>query len=983
MREPLPLTSALLAFVLTSTFVFTSPLFGADLYVSPDGNDVNAGTADSPLASLARAKALARPVLGKETVTVHVADGTYYLPETLAFEPGDSGTQEFPVVYRAANEGGAILSGGTRLELVWQAHRDGVFVAKTPTGLTIDQLFIDGQNQRMARYPNFDAAKKTAAYQGFSADAFAKSRADGWANPVGGYIHAMHRSRWGGYHYRITGKDSEGEVTYEGGWQNNRQMGMHDEFRMVENIFEELDAPGEWFHDPSTQSLYYMPFAGTDLHSATVDVVRLRHLIEFRGTEEKPVRFIALQGFVIRHAARTFMDTSELMLRSDWAIYRGGSIVLTGTEDVQILDTEFDQVGGNAVFVSNYNRRALVKGCHIHDVGASGVCFVGDPDAVRDPLFGYGRKNDLSKIDRTPGPKTNNYPADSRVEDCLIHGIGRVERQPAGVQIEMASRITVRDCSVYDCARAGLNVGDGAWGGHLIEGCDVFDTVLETHDHGSFNSWGRDRYWRSDHLTASQAAVDKDPTLPFLDAVETTVIRNNRFRCDHGWDIDLDDGSSNYDIYNNLLLSGGLKLREGFRRRAWNNITVNNGLHPHVWFNHSDDEVFGNIFMSAPKGARMPSETAKGKRVDGNLYFSNDPSIKDVHAKYGWDVHSIVADPGFVNPKAGDFRVADDSPALQIGFANFPMDQFGVKKPSLRAIAETPVIPTLTIVDAESPERRTQVANEKPFTYFWLGAKLTELTGEAFSAFGVSKEAGGVALSDVKPTSDAARSGLKDGDLIQGINGSGVKRAVDLLAVFQNGDGAPVSLKLVRDQQAMELVIEPTVVVSFESSETDDGFSTLVPEAQTNRNVDTNLGVKESPTRVLVDGKLNRGYGPVFPNGVTGGIYRMDLGSPQSVTAITSWTSNVNGIRGAQKYTLYGSRADKDPGWDVDDASRFTAIGSVDTTSVKSQALNAVSVRAKTGSDLGEFRWVVWRTSPVSPRSENSAFQELNVQTAP
>ena len=66
---------------------------------------------------------------------------------------------------------------------------------------------------------------------------------------------------------------------------------------------------------------------------------------------------------------------------------------------------EFDQVGGNAIFVNNYNRRTLIKGCHIHETGASGVCFVGDPDAVRDPLYEYGQKNDLTKIDRTPGPK--------------------------------------------------------------------------------------------------------------------------------------------------------------------------------------------------------------------------------------------------------------------------------------------------------------------------------------------------------------------------------------------------------------------------------------------------------------------------------------------------------------------------------------------------------------------------------------------------
>jgi len=54
----------------------------------------------------------------------------------------------------------------------------------------------------------------------------------------------------------------------------------------------------------------------------------------------------------------------------------------------------------------------------------------------------------------------------------------------------MAMRIKVRHCSIYDCPRAGINIGDGCWGGHIIEYCDVFDTVKESGDHGAFNSWG-------------------------------------------------------------------------------------------------------------------------------------------------------------------------------------------------------------------------------------------------------------------------------------------------------------------------------------------------------------------------------------------------------------------------------------------------------------------------------------------------------------
>jgi hypothetical protein len=57
----------------------------------------------------------------------------------------------------------------------------------------------------------------------------------------------MHVSDWGDFHYRITGKDEKGDLQLESGWQNNRPYGLSLENRMVENIFEELDVPREWF----------------------------------------------------------------------------------------------------------------------------------------------------------------------------------------------------------------------------------------------------------------------------------------------------------------------------------------------------------------------------------------------------------------------------------------------------------------------------------------------------------------------------------------------------------------------------------------------------------------------------------------------------------------------------------------------------------------------------------------------------------------
>jgi len=564
-------------------------------------------------------------------------------------------------------------------------------------------------------------------------------------------------------------------------------MGMHDSHRFVENIFEELDAPGEWFHDRKTQTLYYYPPNDVDPHSAVIEVSRLPHLIEFRGTKDDPVHHIDIDGLTFRHAARTFMETKEPLLRSDWTIYRGGAVVFTGAEDCSIIDCEFDQVGGNAVFVNNYNRRIRVAGTHIHGAGATGICFVGDPDSVRSPLFEYNQRQSYADIDKTPGPKTDNYPADCVVEDSLIHGVSMVEKQAAGIQISMSKGITVRHCSIYDVGRAGINISEGTFGGHLIEFCDVFDTVRETGDHGSFNSWGRDRFWG-----LPDAPPEELPELSKLDA-EKTILRNSRWRCDHGWDVDLDDGSSNYEIYNNLFLRGGLKLREGFNRHVYNNIAINNSLHPHVWYENSMDVITGNIWLVRYQPIMVPKW---GKEIDRNMFISEED--RNAFREQGCDAHSIFGDPMFVDPAKGDYRVKEGSPAFAIGFTNFPMDQFGVKKPELKAIARTPDFPT-----PYAAQKLPEVTQEP--AALWWGAKVAGLKGEEFSAFGVSRDDGGVHLVEVPTESLAYKMGLRANDLIQKIDNRAVKTVEELNAATGNSHDQPMMFGLVRSQKTISL----------------------------------------------------------------------------------------------------------------------------------------------------------------------------------
>jgi hypothetical protein len=487
------------------------------------------------------------------------------------------------------------------------------------------------------------------------------------------------------------------------------------------------------------------------------------------------------------------MDTKEPLLRSDWTIYRGGAVLLDGTENCKIADCVFEGIGGNAIMFSNYNKKDTVTGCHIYNTGANAVCFIGDTKAVRSPSFGYENFIPYARLDKTPGPLTNNFSQECIVTDNLFHDLGDIEKQATGVEIEAASSITVSHNSIYHTSRAGINIGDGCFGGHIIEYNDVFNTVRETGDHGSFNSWGRDRFW-APNRNYMDSLVAVHPELILLDAQEQTIIRNNRFRCDHGWDIDLDDGSSNYHIYNNLCLNGGLKLREGFYRIVENNIMINNSFHPHVWFKNSGDVFERNIVMKKYAPIQISDW---GKRIDYNL-FPDTTALNDAKSN-GTDKNSLAGDPLFVDPEKGDYRVAANSPALKTGFKNFPMDAFGVKKPSLKKIALQPQIPVL-ITDAGLEDKSVEVS--------FLGGSVKSVDGLGDrSAYGLPDEAGVIVIS-AGDNSLLSLSGLQNKDVIRTAGNKNVEDVKQLMDVYQslNWTGE-ITLTILRNQQLVTLTL--------------------------------------------------------------------------------------------------------------------------------------------------------------------------------
>lgn len=758
-----------------------------ELYVSVSGDDNSDGSQTAPVRTLHRAQVLVRQnrEAAKDGITVTIGAGTYYLEQPLVFGPEDGGTVDGPIVYRGTSE--TYISGGMRIEPKWTYYKNEIYRAQLPTGLCFDQLFLNREKQILARYPNYDPEAKY--FGGYAPDSFAPERVKGYSDPAGGFMHAMHRALWGDFHYEITGRSPDNTLSYIGGWQNNRPSEMHPEIRYIENVLEELDSPGEWFYQKETGYLFFMPRTVEDL-DGFFEIAGLKSLIQVRGSVREPVCQLRFTGLHFIHGARTFMEPMEQILRSDWCTYRGGAVFLEGCRNVVMDSCSFTELGGNAVVVSKYGECVEITGCSFQAVGASAILFVGDSSAVRSPLFRY-EETHSQPVDCEPGPKNEEYPRNCLVQDNLIVQSGRVEKQSAGISLSMCRGIHLRHNTIYDVPRAGINICDGTWGGHVIEKNTVFDTVLETGDHGAFNSWGRDRYWNPQHDLMDRQ-VSENPELPLLDAMEPVVLRNNIFSCAYGWDIDLDDGSSNYEIVGNLCLDGGIKNREGVYRRVEHNIMYRNTFHPHVWFRRCGDICAHNLIFRPYDDISLNSF---GALMDYNLLCREGETAPAVvlQEKTGMDKHSLCGDVQFVNPAEGDFRVKDAGLLERLGICQFDFSDCGVRVPALRAGIKSPFHRGLT---------RVKAADKSMETITLEGLKMKSLSGLGeLSATGMYAQTGALLL-EVAPDSKWHRAGLRPRDVLITVNSREVDSAETAEALLQ---GHVFLLTVWREQKKLEL----------------------------------------------------------------------------------------------------------------------------------------------------------------------------------
>ncbi len=392
-----------------------------DLYLHEKGRDSFLGTRKNPLRSLKGARDRIRKIRQgsehREPVTVHVAKGHYPLSEILRFKPMDS-----HVTYRGAE--GAVIDGGTRISnwKIGEVHGKKAWVAYLPKVKNkhwdFRELFVNGERRPRARYPKFGIEGK--ANENFFRIGELRTQEDGSlknllegdfifkpkAGDIKNWQH-LQEAEVVVLHTWVEDRLPNPQYNPKTGWMECSRQSI---FRLTEtinpaktaryyidNLFDELTEPGEWFLDRHDGKLYYLPKTGETPSNTTVMAPHLCQFIEIEGRAfnrdkqygdlygGEPVRSLNFEGLTFRHAdwiqpsaQSLFHDNLEtpqkpLASSPQGAINIPGSIRMMLAEDCSLIDCTIEHTGFTGIEVDAGCRKIEISGNRLYDIGAGGI----------------------------------------------------------------------------------------------------------------------------------------------------------------------------------------------------------------------------------------------------------------------------------------------------------------------------------------------------------------------------------------------------------------------------------------------------------------------------------------------------------------------------------------------------------------------------------------------------------------------------------
>jgi hypothetical protein len=712
------------------------------IHVAIDGDDDWSGAlkspaqdgSDGPFATLERARDEIRILrqggrLSRHSGTeVVVHEGTYRLDSAFVLTEVDSGTETHPVVYRSA-DGAKVVIAGSREVNGFRVYKNEVMQSdvrelnlrdlsmKTNDPVLTCELFYNGIRQQPARWPNFDPQDRGAGEWSYvravpdgktwTRFSYMGDRPASWQNPSTAQVHIFAHWDWADDFVGVESVDADSAaINLADPTRYNIIAGRRF---YVRNVFEELDAPGEWFLDRDDDLLYFWPpdhvdrVDGVDLTESigTTTVSYVDTLIHLKSASN-----VTLRGFVLEEC-------------------RKEAVSVVGGNNNTIAACTIRNTGAYGASINGGTSNGL-SGCDISYVGLGGVLLSG-------------------------GDRPSLTPASNYVDNCHIHHYGRtVKCYSAAVKISgVGNRITHN--LIHDAPHcAVLLTGND----HLIEYNEIHNVIEEAQDAGAFYL-GRDWTERgnvvrynsfhdlygygmsggSEYMGVYMYATPRASWAVYLDdcASGTSIYGNVFYRCaltaahlggghDNSFEnnividcyppVHMNDRRGNTTTLMRRLEE--MNYREPpYAERYPELVSVLDGdpflgkrnsiSHNVVWYTRDDVQGFWGIGKKPASSYvwELKNFDPTTTTIDSNLIWHDDSPIRVAHNAYGdtrtltdwddwkglgFDAASQVADPLFVDADRDDYRLKDDSPAYALGFQPIPFDSIGLYEHANRAV---------------------------------------------------------------------------------------------------------------------------------------------------------------------------------------------------------------------------------------------------------------------------------------------------------
>ena len=404
--------------------------------------------------------------IGKD-ILVLIRDGNYKLESTLLFSHLDGGERvetnlptgafeyhklkDYFVTYAAYPGEQPVIIGGSDIN-GWKEGENGIWSVNLNVE-KIDELFVDGKRQTLARYPN--EGFLSMAEQPVDSSWFKYKSGDiqNWKGVENSRIKM--KVRWGSRNVGVERVDEKEQKLY----LDSATEGMLyvPPIYYIENVEALMDSEEEWFYDKNKKELKIIPSKQIDnINDVTVAIPKISELIKISGSAEKPVRNLRFYGLKFAITAPG----------------GGGTISLSYSKHCQILNNEITNVGQTAINMGNGVYKNLVVGNIISNVKyGSGIYNAGSPHPSKWEDINSDNKISLNKV-------------------------SNIKPQTVGIATRNTLRTEVSHNYVTDTGGYGITVG--SWpnveetidGSHLVEFNNVSFTNKLRDDEGGMAVYG-------------------------------------------------------------------------------------------------------------------------------------------------------------------------------------------------------------------------------------------------------------------------------------------------------------------------------------------------------------------------------------------------------------------------------------------------------------------------------------------------------------